>query len=65
MQTPRPDSNNPDGVVRGKSALHQVLEAVVDLKRKKVITGPADSVGIMFWNIDVRRLIFISTAVVG
>jgi len=57
MQTPRPDSSNPAGIVRGKSALHQVLEAVVDLQRKKVITGPADSVGVMLWNVDVSSLI--------
>ena len=53
MQKPRPDMENPGGVIRGKSALHQVFEAVVDLERKKVITGPADSVGVMFWNVDV------------
>ena len=53
MQAPRPDTTNPEGTIRGKSALHQVLIAVMDLQRKKVITGPADSVGIMFWNVDV------------
>lgn len=53
MQRPRPDTSNPGGLIRGKSALHQVLEAVVDLQRKKVITGPADSVGVMLWNVDV------------
>ena len=58
MHTPRPDTSNPEGTIRGKSALHQVLEAVVDLERKKVITGPADSVGVMFWNVDVRRFEF-------
>lgn len=53
---PRPDSFNPEGIVRGKSALQQVLEAVVDLERKKVITGPADSVGVMLWNVDVSYI---------
>jgi ATP-dependent DNA helicase 2 subunit 1 len=53
MQTPRPDVTNPGGVIKGKSALQQVLEAVVELQRKKVITGPSDSVGVMFWNTDV------------
>jgi len=53
MQTPRPDTSNEGGLVRGKSALQQVLEAVADLERKKVITGPADSVGVMLWNVDV------------
>ena len=56
MQSPRPDIINPAGIVRGKSALHQVLEAVVDLQRKKVITGPADSVGVVLWNVDVSCL---------
>ncbi|ORX40593.1 SPOC like C-terminal domain-containing protein [Kockovaella imperatae] len=55
MQTPRPDMSTPEGIIRGKSALHQVMDAVMDLQRKKVITGPADSVGIMFWNIDPSR----------
>ena len=52
MQTPRPDVTSPGGVIRGKSALHQVLEAVVELERKKVVTGPADSVGLLLWNVD-------------
>lgn len=41
------------GLIRGKSALHQVLEAVVRIEKGKVITGPADSVGLIFYNIDV------------
>ena len=61
MQTPRPDSHNPQGIVRGKSALHQVLDAVIDLQRKKVITGPSDSIGVMLWNVDVSLNIIIST----
>ncbi|WWC91681.1 uncharacterized protein L201_006627 [Kwoniella dendrophila CBS 6074] len=53
MQIPFPDTTNEDGeVVRGKSALHQALEAVVKIQRSKVITGPADSVGVLLWNID-------------
>ncbi|OCF61269.1 hypothetical protein L486_00916 [Kwoniella mangroviensis CBS 10435] len=53
MQTPFPDTINDDGeLVRGKSALHQALEAVVKIQRSKVITGPADSVGVLLWNID-------------
>ncbi|WWC64593.1 uncharacterized protein I303_107204 [Kwoniella dejecticola CBS 10117] len=53
MQTPFPDTTNEDGeLVRGKSALHQALEAVVKIQRSKVITGPADSVGVLLWNVD-------------
>ncbi|WWD03626.1 hypothetical protein V865_001681 [Kwoniella europaea PYCC6329] len=53
MQTPFPDTTNDDGeLVRGKTALHQALEAVVKIQRSKVITGPADSVGVLLWNID-------------
>ncbi|WVW86165.1 hypothetical protein I302_108206 [Kwoniella bestiolae CBS 10118] len=53
MQTPFPDMINEDGeLLRGKSALHQALEAVVKIQRSKVITGPADSVGVLLWNID-------------
>lgn len=54
MQTPYPDQETPRGTIRGKSALHQVLDAVVKIERSKVITGPADSVGLLFYNIDVR-----------
>jgi ATP-dependent DNA helicase 2 subunit 1 len=53
MHTPGPDRHNPDGVVRGKSALHQVLDFVAKFEKSKVITGPADSVGVMLWNVDV------------
>ncbi|RXK40524.1 hypothetical protein M231_02176 [Tremella mesenterica] len=52
MQTPHPDQETPDGLIRGKSALHQVLEAVVKIQRSKVITGPADSVGVLLWNVN-------------
>ncbi|OCF44617.1 hypothetical protein I317_01504 [Kwoniella heveanensis CBS 569] len=53
MQTPFPDTTDDEGqVVRGKSALHQALEAVVKIQRSKVITGPADSVGVLLWNIN-------------
>ncbi|WVQ67007.1 uncharacterized protein L199_005199 [Kwoniella botswanensis] len=53
MQTPFSDTTNDDGeLVRGKTALHQALEAVVKIQRSKVITGPADSVGVLLWNID-------------
>ena len=56
MQTPRPDFETEEGVMKGKSALHQVLEAVVELQRKKVITGPSDSVGVLIYNIDVSAI---------
>ncbi|WRT70242.1 uncharacterized protein IL334_007237 [Kwoniella shivajii] len=53
MQTPFPNTTNEDGqFIRGKSALHQALEAVVKIQRSKVITGPADSVGVLLWNIE-------------
>ena len=57
MQTPRPDRSNPDGLRRGKSALHQVLDFVAKFEKSKVITGPADSVGLILWNVDVRFLL--------
>lgn len=53
MHKPRSDRQNPSGTVRGKSALHQVLESVVKLEKSKVITGPSDSVGLLVWNVDV------------
>jgi ATP-dependent DNA helicase 2 subunit 1 len=53
MQRPQADEKNEAGVVTGKSALHQVLEAVVKIEKGKVITGPADSVGLLLYNIDV------------
>ena len=56
MHAPRADRQNPSGTVRGKSALHQVLESVVKLEKSKVITGPSDSVGLMVWNVDVSFL---------
>lgn len=56
MQKPFPDQQNAQGIIKGKSALHQALEAVVKIQRSKVITGPADSVGVLLWNIDVRYL---------
>ena len=56
MQTPYPDRSTPEGPLKGKSALHQVIDAVAEIERRKVITGPADSVGVLLWNIDVCRL---------
>jgi ATP-dependent DNA helicase 2 subunit 1 len=53
MQTPQADEETPDGAIRGRSALHQVLEAVKRIEKSKVITGPADSVGLLVYNIDV------------
>lgn len=53
MQVPQADEETPDGTVRGRSPLHQVLEAVVKIEKSKVITGPADSVGLLVYNIDV------------
>ncbi|WVR07687.1 hypothetical protein IAU60_004729 [Kwoniella sp. DSM 27419] len=55
MQKPFPDTENEDGPVRGKSALHQALEAVVKIQRSKVITGPADSVGVLLWNVNPSK----------
>ncbi|RSH91860.1 ATP-dependent DNA helicase II subunit 1 [Saitozyma podzolica] len=56
MHTPLPDRTNPEGLVRGKSALHQVLEFVADFEKGKVITGPADSVGVVLYNVDTEQL---------
>lgn len=56
MQRPQADEKNEMGLIRGKSALHQVLEAVVKIEKGKVITGPADSVGLILYNVDVRHL---------
>ena len=53
MHRPHKDDANDEGVVRGKSALHKTLEAVVGIQRSKVITGPADSVGVLLYNVDV------------
>lgn len=55
MQRPQADERNEAGLIRGKSALHQVLEAVVKIEKGKVITGPADSVGLLLYNIDVSQ----------
>jgi len=55
MQRPQADERNEAGLIRGKSALHQVLEAVVKIEKGKVITGPADSVGLLLYNIDVSH----------
>lgn len=54
MQRPQADETNEEGLIRGKSALHQVLEAVVKIEKGKVITGPADSVGLILYNVDVK-----------
>jgi len=56
MQRPQANERNEEGVIKGKSALHQVLEAVVRIEKGKVITGPADSVGLLLYNIDVSQL---------
>ncbi|TXT12925.1 hypothetical protein VHUM_01326 [Vanrija humicola] len=56
MHTPMPDERNSAGVIRGKSALHQALEAVVRSERNKVITGPADSVGLVLYNLDPDKV---------
>lgn len=53
MQTPRPDRSNPEGVIKGRSALHQVLGFVAGFLKSKVITGPSDSVGVLLYNVDV------------
>ncbi len=53
MQTPYPDRETPEGSIKGKSALHQVIDAVAEIERRKVITGPADSAGVLLYNIDV------------
>ncbi|WOO82294.1 ATP-dependent DNA helicase II subunit 1 [Vanrija pseudolonga] len=56
MHTPMPDERNSAGVIRGKSALHQALEAVVRSERNKVVTGPADSVGLLLYNLDPEKV---------
>lgn len=53
MHTPLPDEENSAGRIRGKSPLHQALDAVVRIERTKIITGPADSVGVLLYNVDV------------
>lgn len=56
MHVARPDRVDPEDetqMIRGKSALHQVLESVVKFEKGKVITGPSDSVGLMLFNVDV------------
>lgn len=52
MHKPLPDEENEAGIIRGKSPLHQALESVCTIERNKVTTGPADSVGLMFYNVD-------------
>ncbi|KAK4689603.1 ATP-dependent DNA helicase 2 subunit 1, partial [Tremellales sp. Uapishka_1] len=56
MQIPLADTENPEGIVRGRSPLHQALEAVMNIQRSKVITGPADSVGLLLYNVDAGKL---------
>lgn len=63
MQRPQADERNEMGLIRGKSALHQVLEAVVKIEKGKVITGPADSVGLILYNVDVSQLSSSSLAI--
>jgi ATP-dependent DNA helicase 2 subunit 1 len=53
MHKPLPDEVNEAGVVRGKSMLHQALKAIVDIERRKVLTGPSDSIGVLLYNVDV------------
>jgi len=53
MHAPQPDERNEAGIVRGKSLLYQALKAIVDIERRKVITGPSDSIGILLYNVDV------------
>lgn len=53
MHTPMPDEENAAGRIRGKSVLHQTLTAIVDIQRRKVVTGPMDSVGVVLYNVDV------------
>lgn len=60
MQRPQADESNEAGLIRGKSALHQVLEAVVKIEKGKVITGPADSVGLLLYNIDVSQSTYVT-----
>lgn len=55
MHQPVPDEANEAGLVRGKSVLHQALRAIVDIERRKVITGPSDSIGVLLYNVDVSR----------
>ncbi|KAL7418434.1 ATP-dependent DNA helicase II subunit 1 [Cryptotrichosporon argae] len=55
MQKPFLDSDEDGQRVRGKSALHQALEAVVRIERSKVITGPSDSVGVLLYNVDSAK----------
>ncbi|KAI9634077.1 SPOC like C-terminal domain-containing protein [Dioszegia hungarica] len=50
------DTDEDEGPTRGKSALHQVLESVVRFEKGKVITGPADSVGLLLFNIDAEKV---------
>lgn len=56
MRIPQADDDTPEGAIRGRSPLHQVLEAVKKIEKSKVITGPADSVGLLVYNIDVSFL---------
>ncbi|BEI96575.1 hypothetical protein CcaverHIS631_0201640 [Cutaneotrichosporon cavernicola] len=55
MQTPAADVENEAGVIRGKSPMHQALDAVVKIERTKVITGPNDSVGVLLYNVDSAK----------
>jgi hypothetical protein len=38
---------------KGKSPLHCALEVVHAVERAKALTGPQDSVGVLFYNVDV------------
>lgn len=41
---------------KGKSPLHIALEVVHGVERAKALTGPQDSVGVLFYNVDVGFL---------
>lgn len=67
MQEPLPDEmfkdeefnkfQDPDTAFKlkgkGKSPLHIALEVVHAVERAKALTGPQDSVGVLFYNVDV------------
>ncbi len=64
MQRPLPDSyfpstnDDPEPTTegKGKSPLHLALEVVLSIQRKKILTGPSDSVGVLIYNIDNLKI---------
>lgn len=44
---------------KGKSPLHIALEVVHAVERAKALTGPQDSVGVLFYNVDVSDSRFV------